>query len=289
MMPVAVKTGEPGEMLVRVGQPALFRDARYYNRPDETAGPSRTDGYIPVTSPGPTNDVPLYVDPRKTCAQWRFNIYTKEVEQALCKTRCSRCRGGWGADAVFGEAVAASSNGSKEALHACLVVEHVRIWSPATRSPNTSFIVDALPRNSLGKVLAETARSGHRSRRQRAGPRERPRCGASQVGPRQTEAADWRLRFYPHAADASCIDGSQWGVPRARLSDVGRLAHNPLLSAVWIERSALPSFWAYTAGSLCLRPIPGRHARSEGFVTAAIIGHDAGNGDTEAFNKPLLP
>jgi acyl-CoA synthetase (AMP-forming)/AMP-acid ligase II len=160
---VDVKTGEPGEMLVRVGQPGRYSVMRgYYNRPDETAKVIK-DGWIHTGDVAKADeDGYLYIVDRKKdmVLSGGFNIYTKEVEQALLQNPEIADAAVVGVpDAVFGEAVAAfieRQQGSSPTPAS--VVEHVRSLVAGYKKPKYVFIVDALPRNSLGKVLKRELR-----------------------------------------------------------------------------------------------------------------------------------
>jgi long-chain acyl-CoA synthetase len=89
-----------------------------------------------------------------------FNIYTKEVEQALLQNADVADAAVVGVpDEIFGEAVAAfvereaGSNPTPASI-----VQHVRDLVASYKKPKYVFIVDELPRNSLGKVLKRSLR-----------------------------------------------------------------------------------------------------------------------------------
>jgi long-chain acyl-CoA synthetase len=84
-----------------------------------------------------------------------FNIYTKEVEQALLSHPDVADAAVIGVpDATYREAVAAfierlpGHDPSPEAIR-----DHVRELIAGYKKPKYVFVVDELPRNSLGKVL----------------------------------------------------------------------------------------------------------------------------------------
>jgi acyl-CoA synthetase (AMP-forming)/AMP-acid ligase II len=89
-----------------------------------------------------------------------FNIYTKEVEQALVQNPDIADAAVIGVpDAIFGEAVAAFIEREPgRAPTPASVVEQVRNLVAGYKKPKYVFIVDALPRNSLGKVLKRELR-----------------------------------------------------------------------------------------------------------------------------------
>lgn len=158
-----VAIGEPGELLVRVGEPGRYSVMRgYYNRPEDTAK-AITDGWIHTGDVAKADDDGyLYIVDRKKdmVLSGGFNIYTKEVEQALLENPDIADAAVVGVpDAVFGEAVAAFIE--PRAGHtstAASVIAHVRALVAGYKKPKYVFFVDALPRNSLGKVLKRDLR-----------------------------------------------------------------------------------------------------------------------------------
>jgi len=89
-----------------------------------------------------------------------FNIYTKEVEQALLANPDVADAAVIGVpDEIFGEAVAAfieRAQGKNPTVDS--VLAHVRDLVAGYKKPKYVFIVDELPRNSLGKVLKRDLR-----------------------------------------------------------------------------------------------------------------------------------
>jgi long-chain acyl-CoA synthetase len=153
-----VKTGEAGELLVRVGEPGRYSVMRgYYNRPKETAE-AIIAGWIRTGDVAKADDDGyLYIVDRKKdmVLSGGFNIYTKEVEQALIANPDVADAAVIGVpDAIYGEAVAAfvePTTGRTPTPEA--VVDQVRNLIAGYKKPKYVFIVDELPRNSLGKVL----------------------------------------------------------------------------------------------------------------------------------------
>jgi long-chain acyl-CoA synthetase len=160
---IDVKRGEPGELLVRVGQPGRYTVMRgYYNRPEETAKTIR-DGWLHTGDVARADeDGYLYIIDRKKdmVLSGGFNVYSKEVEQALLQNPDITDAAVVGVpDAVFGEAVAAFIERKQgSAPTPASVVDHVRNLVAGYKKPKYVFIVDALPRNSLGKVLKRELR-----------------------------------------------------------------------------------------------------------------------------------
>jgi long-chain acyl-CoA synthetase len=153
-----VKTGEAGELIVRSGEPGHYLVMRaYHNRPEETAAAIR-DGWLYTGDIAKADhDGYLYIVDRKKdmVLSGGFNIYTKEVEQALLTNPEVADAAVFGVpDAIFGEAVAAfieRQDGCNPT--AATIVEHARTLIGGYKKPKYVFIVDALPRNSTGKVL----------------------------------------------------------------------------------------------------------------------------------------
>jgi acyl-CoA synthetase (AMP-forming)/AMP-acid ligase II len=158
-----VKTGEAGELLVRAGEPGRYSVMRgYFNRLEETAN-AIEDGWIR------TGDIAradaegyLYIVDRKKdmVLSGGFNVYTKEVEQALISHPDVADAAVIGVpDAVYGEAVAAfierlpGRDPSPESIR-----DHVRDLIAGYKKPKYVFFVDGLPRNALGKVLKAALR-----------------------------------------------------------------------------------------------------------------------------------
>jgi len=158
-----VKTGEPGELLVRVGEPGRYSVMRgYYNRPDDTAK-AIEDGWIRTGDVAKADeDGYLYIVDRKKdmVLSGGFNIYTKEVEQALIANPDVADAAVVGVpDPIYGEAVAAfiePAKGSKPTPQS--VVDQVRGLVAGYKKPKYVFVLDELPRNSLGKVLKRELR-----------------------------------------------------------------------------------------------------------------------------------
>jgi long-chain acyl-CoA synthetase len=153
-----VVPGEPGEMLVRVGEPGRYSVMRgYYNRQEETAK-TIEDGWIRTGDMAKLDDEGyLYIVDRKKdmILSGGFNIYTKEVEQALIEHPDVADAAVIGIpDPIYGEAVVAFVEAVPNAKpNEVSILDHVRALIAGYKKPKYIFIVDTLPRNSLGKVL----------------------------------------------------------------------------------------------------------------------------------------
>jgi long-chain acyl-CoA synthetase len=158
-----VAVGEAGEMLVRTGLPGRFTTMRgYYNRPDETAA-AIVDGWVRTGDMARADEQGYFyiVDRKKDMVvSGGFNIYTKEVEQALLEHPAIADTAVVGVpDEVFGEAVAAFIEVRPGCvLSAADVAEHCRGRIAGYKKPKHAFLVEALPRNALGKVLKTALR-----------------------------------------------------------------------------------------------------------------------------------
>jgi acyl-CoA synthetase (AMP-forming)/AMP-acid ligase II len=159
-----VPEGEVGELAVRSGPPGRFATLRaYFNRPEETAAAIR-DGWF-HTGDLARRDAEgyLYIVDRKKdmVVSGGFNIYSKEVEAALATHPSVAEAAVIGVpDEVYGEAVAAfvepSASGRPDAHE---LIEHCRAQLAGYKKPKHVFFVDALPRNSTGKVLKNELRA----------------------------------------------------------------------------------------------------------------------------------
>lgn len=134
----------------------------YYNRPEDTAETIR-DGWIQTGDVAKADaDGYLYIVDRKKdmVLSGGFNIYTKEVEQALLANPDVADAAVIGVpDEIFGEAVAAfieRAQGKNPTVDS--VLAHVRDLVAGYKKPKYVLIVDELPRNSLGKVLKRDLR-----------------------------------------------------------------------------------------------------------------------------------
>jgi long-chain acyl-CoA synthetase len=158
-----VSVGEAGEMLVRSGTPGRFTTMRgYYNRPEETAK-TIVDGWVHTGDMARFDvDGYLYIVDRKKdmVLSGGFNIYTKEVEQALIEHPAIADVAVVGVpDAIFGEAVVAFiETRAGETLSEASVVEHSKSRIASYKKPKHIYFVEALPRNALGKVLKNELR-----------------------------------------------------------------------------------------------------------------------------------
>lgn len=153
-----VARGDIGEILVRSGAPGRYATiAEYFRQPAATAAAIR-DGWFHTGDMGRQDDEGyLYIVDRKKdmVISGGFNIYSKEVEQVLGTHPDIVEAAVIGVpDEIFGEAVAAFIEVKLGArLSAEQVVEHCRAHLAGFKKPKHIFFIDALPRNSTGKVL----------------------------------------------------------------------------------------------------------------------------------------
>jgi acyl-CoA synthetase (AMP-forming)/AMP-acid ligase II len=158
-----VAEGEPGELLVRVGEPGRYAVMRgYYNRPEDTAK-AIEDGWIHTGDMARLDaEGYLYIVDRKKdmILSGGFNIYTKEVEQALVSHAGVADAAVIGVpDPIYGEAVVAFIEPLPGVtLHDAAILDHVRTLIAGYKKPKYIFVVETLPRNSLGKVLKRELR-----------------------------------------------------------------------------------------------------------------------------------
>jgi acyl-CoA synthetase (AMP-forming)/AMP-acid ligase II len=163
-----VPAGEVGEILVRSGEPGRYMTMRsYWNRPEATAE-TIVDGFIRTGDLGRLDaDGYLYIVDRAKdmILSGGLNIYSKEVERALESHPAVAEAAVIGVpDPRFGEAVCAyviARPGA--AVTGDALIEHCRARIASYKKPRHVRIVDALPRNSTGKVLKEELRRRERA------------------------------------------------------------------------------------------------------------------------------
>jgi len=164
-----VEPGEAGEILVRCGAPGeVSMMAGYYNRPDDTKAVF-VDGWLrtgDVARQG-ADGYYYFVDRLKDMiVSGGLNIYSREVEDALLTHPAVSEAAVIGVpDPDFGEAVMAfvvPADGAPPEETA--LIEHCRARIASYKKPRHIRFVDALPRNSTGKVakhlLGDEAASG---------------------------------------------------------------------------------------------------------------------------------
>ena len=160
-----VPDGEVGELAVRSGPPGRFATLRaYFNRPEETAAAIR-DGWFHTGDLARRDaDGYLYIVDRKKdmVLSGGFNIYSKEVEAVLA-THPAVAEA-----AVIGvpdDGIRRGGRGVRRAGRRRAPRRPRRSSStagrssPATRSRRHLFFIEALPRNSTGKVLKNELRA----------------------------------------------------------------------------------------------------------------------------------
>jgi long-chain acyl-CoA synthetase len=134
----------------------------YFNRPQASAEAFRDGWFLTGDLARMDADGYLYIVDRKKdmVVTGGYNVYSKEVEQVLAQHPDVADAAVVGVpDPVYGEAVAAFVQArpgapvSPEAL-----IEHCRRHLAGYKKPRHVVFVDALPRNSLGKVLKSELR-----------------------------------------------------------------------------------------------------------------------------------
>ncbi len=159
-----VPLGEVGELLVRSGTPGRWATIRgYYRRPEATAEAIR-NGWVHTGDMARMDaDAYLYIVDRKKdmVLSGGYNIYSKEVEQALgAHPDISEAAVIGVPDPVYGESVAAFVILREGAVvDAEQVIEHCRERLAGYKKPKHVFFVESLPRNTLGKVLKNDLRA----------------------------------------------------------------------------------------------------------------------------------
>jgi long-chain acyl-CoA synthetase len=157
---------EIGEIWVRTGAPGCFSTMRgYFNRPEATADALQM-GWVRTGDMGRFDeDGYLYlVDRMKDMVlSGGYNIYSKEVEATLLQHPDVVDAAVIGIpDELFGEAVAAylevRPGAAREPEH---YITFCKARIASYKKPKHIVFVDALPRNSTGKVLKTALRARH--------------------------------------------------------------------------------------------------------------------------------
>lgn len=153
-----VAKGGTGEILVRSGPPGSYLTMRgYFNNPQATAE-AIENGWVKTGDLGRFDeDGYLYIVDRKKdmVLSGGYNIYSKEVETAILDLPQVQDVAVVGVpDAVYGEAVVAFVElRPGQTLVAEQIIDHCRETISGYKKPRHVRFVDALPRNSTGKVL----------------------------------------------------------------------------------------------------------------------------------------
>lgn len=157
-----VPQGEIG--MIEVRGENVFKG--YWNMPEKTAEELREDGFFITGDLGcfDSNGYLSIVGRQKDLIiTGGYNVYPKEIEEVLNTVENVKESAVFGVpDADFGEkiiaAIVADSNATvdTEALKAALVEKLARF-----KHPKTFFVLDALPRNAMGKVQKNILRADH--------------------------------------------------------------------------------------------------------------------------------
>ncbi|MHA1108790.1 MAG: class I adenylate-forming enzyme family protein [Alphaproteobacteria bacterium] len=166
-----VADGEPGEILVRCGEPGHGTVmSAYYNRPDESAA-AFVDGWLR------TGDIArraadghmYFIDRAKDMIiSGGLNIYSAEVEAALARHPAVAAVAVIGVpDEAFGEAVLAYVALKPDSqADADELIEHCRSLIAGYKKPKYVRFRDKLPRNSVGKIAKGELRAEAQSENQ---------------------------------------------------------------------------------------------------------------------------
>lgn len=153
-----VPPGEAGEIVVRSGPAGCYVTMRaYFNNPQATSDTVQ-DGWVRTGDLGRFDgEGYLYIVDRKKdmVLSGGYNIYCKEVEAAIIDLDGVHDVAVVGVpDELFGEAVAAFIELSPGAsIDANQVIDHCRESIASYKKPKHVRFVEAMPRNSMGKVL----------------------------------------------------------------------------------------------------------------------------------------
>ncbi len=145
--------GENGE--IEVKGPHVF--AGYWNRPDATAEAIDADGWFATGDLGqisPDGYLSINGRAKELIISGGYNIYPREIEEVLESCPGVREVAVLGMpDAEFGEHVVAIVVRNDLALTAEALIAHCKANVASYKKPRHVVFVDALPRNSMGKVM----------------------------------------------------------------------------------------------------------------------------------------
>jgi acyl-CoA synthetase (AMP-forming)/AMP-acid ligase II len=148
----AVEPGEVGSVLIR--SPNLFRE--YWHKPDETRAAFR-DGWFDTDDLGSLDErgfLTLAGRKKDLIITNGYNVYPQVVERVLGECPgVKECAAFGVPDAERGERVAVAIVRSDLALDEARLHAWCSDRLVVYQRPRTILFVDALPRNSLGKVL----------------------------------------------------------------------------------------------------------------------------------------
>lgn len=155
-----VPTGEPGELLVRSGEPGRAAVMREYFRDPEATATAFAGEWFRTGDIGYFDDEGFlyFVDRAKDMiVTGGLNVYSKEVEIALIDHQAVADAAVIGVpDEAFGEAVAAcvvlEDGGAATAEE---LIEHCRARIASYKKPRHVHFVDDLPRTGTGKVMKQ--------------------------------------------------------------------------------------------------------------------------------------
>ena len=157
-----VPPGETGEILMRCGPPGLTTMTEYWRNPEATAA-AYHDGWLRTGDVGrrDADGYVYFVDRAKDMiVSGGLNIYSREVEDALeAHPAVNEAAVVPMPDPEFGEAVCAfvtfhpDRSATEEEL-----IEHCRLLIASYKKPKRVREIDAMPRNSTGKVLKTSLR-----------------------------------------------------------------------------------------------------------------------------------
>ena len=159
-----VGPGEPGELFAR--SPMLM--SGYLDNEEATRAATTEDGFLTVGDIAVADDEGfISIIDRKTdvIIAGGMNIYPREVEEVLLQLESvDECAVVGVPDQMYGERVAAFVVARRDRVIETAVLEtHVRSAVASFKLPREWHVVDALPRNSAGKILKRELRDNSRS------------------------------------------------------------------------------------------------------------------------------
>ncbi|KLN59171.1 malonyl-CoA synthase [Kiloniella spongiae] len=150
--------------ILEIKGPNVFKG--YWKMPEKTAEEFTEDGYFitgDIATISADNRVAIVGRAKDLIISGGYNVYPKEIEQAIDTidgVKESAVIGVQHPD--FGEAVVAVIIGDNTRdLHEDYILDHLKVQLARFKQPKSTFFIDELPRNTMGKVQKNLLRQSY--------------------------------------------------------------------------------------------------------------------------------